>query len=226
MIYARQVSPEYQESPMCYIDDIYENVIFAGNRDFKGRTTYEYDKIVANIDCLSDLSDIGTRYSYYDNITDLVNSNFPKNSGNYSPRQIGKWRKLIERYNVCSSDEERDIICEALTLMTGKQYDYHCIRGCCQGDWQYIYYPIDDYNDKMLDIIEKDYFNEGSEWIIHDEDEEPESPEDINGTGMYCFEWGEDDIKQEIANAFNCSRDEVVLYKFTGYSRVPNYEIA
>ena len=38
-IYARQIPPEYQESPMVYFDEGYEGMICDGNRQYNSRTT-------------------------------------------------------------------------------------------------------------------------------------------------------------------------------------------
>ena len=68
------------------------------------------------------------------------------------------------------------------------------------------------------------YFNTGSEWIVHDEEAEPESPEDINGYSVYCIGWNDELIKLEIAEAAECKPEEVVMYAFKDYARIPIYE--
>ena len=127
---------------------------------------------------------------------------------------------------------ERDIVdddeslCEAMALLTGKKYTSKCIRGCCQSDWQDIYYSPEDYDDAAIDRLEMEYFNTGSEWMIHDGDGEPEDAEDVSGYTTYCYGWNNEGIKKEIAAAAGCEAEDVVLFVHTGYTRVSNYDIA
>lgn len=52
-IYAKQVSPEYQESPL-FLDECFpEDIILTGNRNYTSRTTPEYDKIAADFDSMA-----------------------------------------------------------------------------------------------------------------------------------------------------------------------------
>ena len=48
MVYAKQIAPEYQESPLFLNGCFPDNIILTGNRQFNSHTTPEYDKIVAN----------------------------------------------------------------------------------------------------------------------------------------------------------------------------------
>lgn len=107
-------------------------------------------------------------------------------------------------------DGEKRVL-RALHIVTGKRYDVRTIRGCCQGDWQYIYFPVDDYTPAALDILEADYFNTGSEWIVNDD------------FSIYAYSWNNDDIRAEIADAAGVSPCDVILYTFTGWSRSPEY---
>ena len=79
----------------------------------------------------------------------------------------------------------------------------------------YYDYRVYDYGIENLII---GYFNEGSEWICHFEDDED------SNCGVYCYEWDDEDIKGEIMGAMG--GDEVELRKFTGWARLPNYVTA
>lgn len=91
-------------------------------------------------------------------------------------------------------------------------------------------YPVvkvmtwEEWSHEELDHFETEYFNTGSEWIVHDEEAEPESPEDINGYSIYCHGWNEDQIRQEIADAEDKKPEEVVLFAFETYARIPVYK--
>ena len=121
---------------------------------------------------------------------------------------------------------EESILCELLEIVTGKSWSYRTISGCAQGDWQRVIYPTDEWTEKSLEAFEMEYFNMGSEWIIHDGDSEPENPEDITGCSVYCHGWSDDEIKAEILAEFGSEGDEVVLYKFSGYHYIPTYSLA
>ena len=110
-------------------------------------------------------------------------------------------------------DGEKRIL-RALHIVTGKRYDVRTIRGCCQGDWQDIYFPVDDYTRDALDILEADYFNTGTEWIV-----------DVNGcdVGVYTYSWNSDGTREEIAGAVGADPADVVLLEFTGWNRTAAY---
>ena len=110
--------------------------------------------------------------------------------------------------------------------MTGKKWDYRIIRGCCQSDWNYIFYPVDEWTREQIEIFEAEYFNTGSEWIIDDGEFDPEndSPLNINGYSVYCTLWSEDGIRKEIADCEGVAPADVVLYAFEGWSRTAQYK--
>ena len=50
MIYARQIAPEWQESPI-FLDGMFpENIVVTGNRDYISRTTAEYDRVLDTLE--------------------------------------------------------------------------------------------------------------------------------------------------------------------------------
>lgn len=107
-------------------------------------------------------------------------------------------------------DGEKRIL-RALHIVTGKRYDVRTIRGACQNEWQNVYFPVNDYTRDALDILEADYFNTGSEWIINDD------------FSIYAYSWNNDGIRDEIAAAAGCDPADVVLQVFSGWSRTPEY---
>ena len=121
--------------------------------------------------------------------------------------------------------KEIDILCKALELISGEKWGNSTIRGCCQGDWQEVIYPAI-YGREWLECFEMEYFNTGSEWIIHDEDTAPETPEAVSGYSIYCYGWNNDLIRAEIAEAVGANPEEVILYRFNGWARSASYEEA
>ena len=74
-----------------------------------------------------------------------------------------------------------------------------------------------------LQEFETQYFNEGTEWIIHDEQEAPEAPEDISGYSVYCIGRNTEQIKKEIAEITGASPEEITLFEFGGYTKTAYY---
>lgn len=219
-IYAKQVPPEYQESPLLRLDEWPENVAIFGNRHYKTHTFPAFDTVY-NALYLGDLSEAwsdiqngcGYYYSWADALADIV----PPQGRKPYTREERKhaWPDLLIRFCYCHSSEENALYCEALELMTGRKWDCCTIRGCCQGDWQEMIYPADDWSRAALETFEVEYFNTGTEWIV-----------DPDGDSVYVYVtgWSDDDARQEIADAYGCDPDDVILQKFTGWSREAQYE--
>lgn len=119
--------------------------------------------------------------------------------------------------------EEEETIIAALELLTGHKWKSGIIRGSCQGDWQGVYYRADTWSRDSLTAFETEYFNTGTEWIVHDEETEPETPEEISGFSMYCTEWREEDIAAAIAEAAGGKPEDVILYAYDGETRTAKY---
>ena len=227
-IYARQIRPEYQESPFFMFGpgEMYPDVIFKGNRYFYEHVTPEYKEIRDGLDELTNLIDTDGKFipgGWYDTITEAVKDLLPAplHKARYSTRDIKAWREIAADWYILT--DEKPTICRALQLVTGKEYEYTTIRGTCQGDWQEILFPVTEYNRDALAILESDYFNTGTEWLIHDEAEAPETPEDISGYSLYCYSWNVDQIRQEIADAAGAAAEAVIMYEYAGVYTIPKY---
>lgn len=228
-IYAKQVPPEYQESPLHTFDEYPEDIILDGNRHYKSHTTPLYDRILASYDdaaeYLDELKIYGKRATYR-NVTEIINDYFPAYENRekpYSTKDIHNIRRALELYG--SRDYyEGEYIIAMLNAITGRVWRSGTIRGCCQGDWQDIIYLAESWSAAALDAFETEYFNTGTEWIVHDDENAPETPDDISGFSVYCTGWRKDDIRAEIADAAGGNADDVVLYEFTGWSRSAVWE--
>jgi hypothetical protein len=128
---------------------------------------------------------------------------------NFESISTPEFRTIYDRF-----DGEKRIL-RALHLVTGKRYDVRTIRGCCQSDWQTIYYPVEEYTRAALDILEADYFNTGTEWIVN-----------VDGcdVGVYTYSWNNDGIRAEIAAAVGAAPDDVVLQVFDGWTKTAKYQ--
>ena len=218
-VYARQVNPAIQESPLGWYDEFPEDVIIFGNRNYKDHLTEEWCQIVANYDdaaeawcsnlCTSEnteeiptLSEILTDYG------------FKRRDGQpWSEEELKRWRTLFDD-ETCSGYDDC-VKLEALSLMTGKAYACTELHGSSQGDWVDFYYPADEWDGKRIDEFEAAYFNTGSEWCICEDgsfDPESEDPDSIDGFYAYTSLWREADLKDWIAEMTGANPEDVVLY--------------
>lgn len=235
MLYAKQVSPEYQESPLFMVDEWPEGIILDGNKRYNSHTIPAYDHIIRYFDEMAGEWENSRFYWTYENGQSVKHSKrpeytlkeilrdygFSREDGKaWTTKQRHEWRQLMESDHAGDDDE---IILPALRLLTGKEWAAFTIRGTCQGEYQEGYYIIDEWNKEAREHFEAEYFNTGSEWIIHDEDTEPQSPEEISGYSVYCYGWNDDLIRAEIAEHGETSPENVVLYAFEGYSKSPEY---
>lgn len=217
-IYAKQVPPEYQESPLFNgCDDWPENVFVFGNRYYNQHAERLEDIRRALEDIAETFGDIRNGYLPGENLHAVLWYHLPRDDGRgYSRGERLELVKLAREYCECSSSAENDILCRVLEIITGRVWEAATIRGCCQGDWQEIIYPAE-YGRDWLETFEAEYFNTGSEWCVKENDDDP-------GYYQYCTGWNNELIRAEIAAAAGCDPGDVVLYAFTGWSKTAEYE--
>lgn len=220
-IYARQISPEWQESPLFYDEFFPDNIILDGNHDFKSYTTPEYDQIINYFEDMAD----DWKNEYYTTVSDcLDNYNFQRNDRKpWNNQQKHDWKELMEGYSSYNIDID-SVIIKALDLITGGDWRERYSRGCCQSDWQKCYFDATKWTHDSLYEFDVELWNTGTEWIIHDENNDPENPEDINGFSVYCTAWNKDGVKEQIADAAGGNAADVILYAFDGYTKTPIYK--
>lgn len=226
-IYARQVPPEYQESPLFWNDDV--NAEIFGNRDYRGITSALFDRLPGMLDDLATVweniqagDDNGANWA-----EELANLVPPEGRPEYTREERrDAWPNLLKQYENCNHRYINSIYCTALHLITGRAWDWCTLRGTCQGDWQYCIYPADEWNGASLERLEAEYFNTGTEWIVHEGQVAPDSPEDVDGYSVYCTGWNDNQIRQEIADAAGGSPEAVTLYKFRDFRRIAEWEEA
>lgn len=218
-IYAKQVPPEYQESPLFNgCDDWPENVFVFGNRHYNQHAE-TLDNIRRALEDIADewenINDHGR--GYYDSWINALNDLFPaRDDGReYNRAERLELAKLAAQYEWAGSDAENDILCRVLELITGRAWEAATICGCSQGDWQEIIYPAE-YGRDWLEAFETEYFNTGDEWRVDTGD----------GCEIYVYthSWRDDEKRAEIADAIGCDPGDVILYAFTGWSRTAEYE--
>lgn len=229
-VYAKQVAPEWQESPI-YIDGCFpDNIAVCGNRDFNSHAPELFERVYNTLENgeLAEVLEYPKEWAeWYKNATEAITEYLPAENGKkYSTNAIHALRGLVLDYSCCACSKENEIICKVLSIVDGRQWDWQTIRGSCQGDWQEIFYPANEWSREAIKAFETEYFNEGTEWIVADDGYNPEieMQDDINGYSVYCISWNEDGIKQEIADAAGTSPENVVLYVFDGYTKTAKYK--
>lgn len=230
-VYAKQVPPEYQESPLFLGDEFFpDNIAVFGNRDYKEHCPDFINKVreVLRQGELADvLENIKEWADWYKNATEAINDYLPpEHGGRYSTNAIHALKNYVIDFSSCSCSCEYEILCKVLSIVTGKRWDKRTIRGCCQSDWNYIFYPVDEWAREQIEVFEIEYFNTGTEWIVDDGEFDPEndSPLNINGYSVYCTSWSNEGIQKEIADAEGIDPADVVLYAFEGWSRTEQYK--
>lgn len=235
-IYARQVPPEFQISPLFYEECFPENIILTGNRDYKEHTTSEYDLIKSNFDDMAaswehenfyykwngkDYTRISVKSGY--TITAALGGyGFNRPDGrSWTTKQLHAWKDLfLSEYG--ASDEE--IFLPALELLTMQTWESKTISGWCQSEWQNMYYPAAEWDRNAVRAFECEYFNMGTEWIVHDGETEPEGPEDVDGYSMYCTSCVAEEIVQQIADETGAPIEDIVLFAYDGEITTTKYK--
>lgn len=193
-IKAYQVAPEYQESPLWAFDAMPEGLEIYGNRDYKRHTSATFDEV---LECLE-----------YGDFSDFE----------FTGYKADRLEELCNKYGARGANNEA-IIAEALSIVTGQKWECKQISGCCQSDWNYIYYRPEEWTEKALEYFEIEYFNTGNEWRIEDEE-----GDDMGN--VYTHEWNDDERKREIAESIGVDPGEVTLYLFDGWIKTAKYREA
>ena len=215
-IYAKQIDPKYQESTLFLGDGFFsDHIAVFGNQDYEEHCPDFINKVweVLRQGELADvLENIKEWADWYKNVTEAINDYLPpEHGGRYSTNAIHALKKYVIDFSSCPCNREYEILCKILSIVTGEKWDYQTIRGCCQGDWNYIFYPVDKWTTEQIKAFEAEYFNTGTEWIID------------NGCSIYCTSWNDEEIRKEIACAEGVDPADVVLYWFDGYTKTAKY---
>lgn len=168
MSIARQVNPECQEDDLFWTsskdnslhmndDFLEENVIIAGNREFKEHLIPAYKKLEK-----FDWYEFENFKSYgFACVTDYLNYYFTREDGRgYTPLEVSKWKRYLK-------DDWKDYVCECLYLITGKHWYEVTMRGIMQREWVTGYFS-GEVKQEDVNYVEMCYFNTGAEFIIEE----------------------------------------------------------
>lgn len=192
---AYQVAPEYQESPLD-IDELVNmgGLIVYGNRNYNAHTTPDFDNIIYSL-----------------TVGEFDPTSYPDRISIDDMRNLDM---LASKF--CDSLNPQKIITMALSVWTGSKWDYKCITGSAQDEWNYIYYMPDMWTAKSLEYLEIEYYNGGEEWRVIDEGGEE--------CYYYTHEWSDCEKTRKLASLIGCSVQDLTLYAFDGWERTPKYK--
>lgn len=138
--------------------------------------------------------------------------------GNDHFRSIGD-KKLISIVEGTYYDDEVGYDYETLEMLkkvTGKDWTETTLRGYSQGDWQTLYYIVDDSTIEELETIENFYMGKVTEFEVDEGDDSIYHdfvPDDIVWKG-----------KKSICEYLGLKEEETVIYKDDGYEKVYKYK--
>ena len=138
--------------------------------------------------------------------------------GNSHFRNIGD-EKLISIVEGTYYDDEVGYDYETLEMLkkvTGKDWTETTLRGYSQGDWQTLYYVVDDSTIEELEMIETFYMGKVTEFKVDE------------GDGYEYREFVPDDIvwkgKKSICEYLGLKEEETIIYEDDGYEKVYKYK--
>lgn len=115
MIYARQIAPEWQESPI-FLDGMFpENIVVTGNRDYIIRTTAEYDRVLDTLESYAEVLESSWEYGYKCATEAAIDLLQPV-KGKFSTGNIHALKGYFSRYGTWSSRDDKEIIARVLSL--------------------------------------------------------------------------------------------------------------
>ena len=219
-IYAKQVPPDIQESH--FNINLYPGeVTITGNSNFNEYKSNLYKHVEEHLeDAYREFDEFegGKREPDDTHLDDLVQTHF-----GVLPKSVDErlqWRKLLScRILTSIFATPPKQIAKIMSLVSGKPYDVHDIHGCRQSDWNYVICPNEMTvgTPSVLEMIESEYFNTGSEWMAY-ESEDTFKSEDC-GIAIYVLNM--QDPRKVIADFFWVMPAEVEMYAFDRYEKIP-----
>lgn len=223
-IHAKQVPPEHQEPPLFWDLEAgpLDGLELYGNRQLNRHTSALFDALPGILDDLAEewenmqngWTDCRNFSTWAEALAELA---APVGRPTYTREERrDEWPRIMAFYTESTSITP-GLLRDVLGLITGKEWGFCTLRGCCQSDWQECIYRCDRWSPAALEELETEYFNTGTEWHVM-------SPDDPAGTHVYCHAWSDDGQRAEIAEAVGCDPGDVILQHFSGWVRQATWE--
>jgi len=211
VVYAKQVPPEYQESPfdetMFGPGEYWDGVcIFADYYSYDYRYKLLSDDMERLIKAITtgileltpswEMEEPGESYPLEDALAEEIP---PRNKAEYSREEVAEWQELWEEWDGL----DPEWLARAMTLMTGNEWECGRLHGSVQRDIATVVYDTTKIDKKDLEILEIEFFNTGTDFQV-----EIDGEYELN---VYCYSWDEEDMKKEIADAVGCNPEDVIL---------------
>jgi len=137
--------------------------------------------------------------------------------GNSHFRNIGD-EKLISIVEGTYYDDEVGYdyeTLEELKKVTGKVWEETTLRGYSQGDWNTLYYVVDDSTIEEIETIENYYMGKVSEFVVEEDSDDYRVliPDDIVWKG-----------KKSICECLGFEVEDTTIYEDDGYEKVYKYK--
>lgn len=199
----------------------YERPSVFGNAAFHDLLTNEIKIVLGNLDSYSFtvsvygiLSTCETE-NICSEIQDLIREHFKgeRFKTEFNNDELRKFAYLVTVYdeNDTNSEKARWAFTKILEILTGMQWKCTEIRGCCQGDWNYMYYPTKYWYGGSLEEFEARYFNTGTLYEVCKSSKPIYYPEDVFGNYHYIAWSIPSSLKQKLAALYDVSLDDIVL---------------
>ena len=231
-LYAKQVNPEYQESPMMLDCDVIDSndIAMYGNEDYNSHMPDLFKTVVDTVEHDPD-NIIFEMLRHASTDRELIEEVFqPVNKLRFSEADIAGIAYFLKDNWTNPNPDDADCIVHLMTLITGHEWSTKVITGATQGEWQRVYYDSEVWSRKDLEFVENEYFNLGTQWdvvLMRDEDEKL-SQEDMDfADPEYCYTHDGAtnlDAKYELADDYGVDPADVTLYRIKGYKTVCVYE--
>lgn len=232
--FAREVRSDYIDvEPYFSEEDAVErNIWIGGNRDFVSINAALVTDVEAAFEKIDSDVDYETGYDTQVELDaktkrDLVENYFTKTSGAFSDEEIAKIITTATEYqgHYFSDSSARQLMCDVLSIIYGKQFACTTLRGCSQGDWIYCIYPQETVSKEDLDYIEAVFFGTGTEFAVTSKPIDSAADfDDAEVYYTYTDKYHDEDIKTFIANDIGCSPKDVVLLLISGEHRTITYD--
>lgn len=207
----------------------YEDVFVFGNKNFKDHMTETFRSIRDRFEevCASFVTlYIDGESTHCETLADVVNALFPLRDGRlYSHDELQQWEAFLLQLSNVRDKDILPLLADFLSYVFNRKYKYGIIRGSSQSDWNNVIYPAE-YGNDFLQTFSVEYFNEGSEWEIHEGNGIPTSPEEIQGFHVYCTSLGVNTIVEELKQYIDFHEgDTLILWEFECYEHIPKYKL-
>lgn len=230
-LYARQISDTSTLPAFDY--NLYPHAIFDGNPDYRSVMSKHFKYIKLNFDEIAEIADCirNGGKTFYPDFGEACADLLPREES-YSITEVGLIEDVMHAWSLGILFRE-DCYSHLLTIMEHTSYVWKQINGCTQSEWQTVYYPKNYYDEAALMALEREYFNLGTAWEVI---EDFSSTLEINDASLFDgFEseivaqlsddsWNDyTEIKQELAQFYGYSPEEIRLFPCTGAQTVIKY---